>query len=855
MTSKFTDESIGQPGQVDLTNCDREPIHKLGKVQSFGFLLGTSLDWIASCASENIANFLGRTAEDVVGEHLPDLLGGESVHRIRNRLQFLRGQEGVERVRKLRVGDDGPVFDCSVHLSGETIVLEFEPVQGNAETDDDIGAVRTMMSRLADTDSVARFCNDAARYLQALTRFDRVMVYRFLHDGSGEVVAEAKVRSLEPFLNLRYPASDIPQQARALYLANPIRIIANVSDRGVALYPERAPSGEVLDLSQSVLRSVSSIHLEYLANMGVAASMSVSIIVDGKLWGLFACHHGAPMALGQAVRAATELFGQMFSLLLSGKLNAESIRTDDQVRQLTNTFTSSVLPNEQAVHQIVPLLQEFASVVDAHGVGVALEGEVHLEGTTPTTDEFAQIVKFLNRSSANAIFTSHELSSVMPEAADFVQRAAGILAIPISRSPRDYIVFFRKEVIKTVDWAGNPAKPATVGPNGIRLTPRKSFEAWRAIVERQSEPWTPSDLRAASQLRLTLLEVVLRLSEEATRERKSAQERQELLVAELNHRVRNILGLVKGLISQSRSKELSTTEYVAILNSRIQALARAHDQITQKNWAASSFADLLHTEAKSYLMDKADRVVLQGADYLLEPQAFSTVALVVHELVTNAAKYGALSDRRGTILVTTRLADSGALQIVWEEKGGPAVQPPTRRGFGSTLVERSVPYELNGKASIEFRLAGLRAQFEIPAVYVKRPEKVAKSSAVAGDTATVAQVETPNSVLIVEDNLIIGMEAESLFQGLGCQTVDVVGNLDEAYGALNDRDFDLVLLDVNLGNQTSFALAEELAAKGVKIAFASGYGDTGNYPETLRAVPRVAKPYDRDAIIKLLLVD
>lgn len=839
--------------EIDLTSCEREQIHKLGRVQSFGFLIGASLDWTICCASENVAGYLGRPAPEIVGESLAAVLGEESLHTIRNRMQFLRGQESTEQARGLQLPQVEQRFDCSIHICRNQVMLEFEP-SPEAGRDDDIATVRTVMGRLGQSAGVQRLCDDAARCLQALVGFDRVMVYRFHQDGTGEVVAEAKKRHLEPFLHLRYPASDIPPQARRLYLSNPIRIIADVGDPGVALYPAQSPEGDAPDLSQSVLRSVSPIHLEYLVNMGVAASMSISIIVEGRLWGLFACHHGRPIVLSQGRRSAADLFGQMFSLILSGKQTEEENRNDDEVRRLTNAFTSSVGSAGSPFDDLMPLLRDFAPLVAADGAAAVVDGEVSLEGATPTAEEIGRLVKFLNRATGNTVYTSSELSAVLPAAADFVQRAAGVLAIPVSRSPRDYILFFRKEAVKTVTWAGNPDKPVTVGPQGVRLTPRKSFEAWQSTVEGQSEPWMPSDLRAASQLRLTVLEVVLRLTDEVSRERRSAQQRQELLVAELNHRVRNILGLVRGLISQSRSDELTTAEYVGVLNSRIQALARAHDQITRKNWAASSFFELLHTEVKSYLLDKAGRVVLEGDDCLLEPVAFSTVALVMHELVTNAAKYGALSDRHGRIDVRTALTDAGDLTIEWCETGGPVVRAPNRRGFGSTIVERSVPFELNGTAEIDFHLSGLRARFTIPAAYV-RPSagSVAwRAGNGANDDGQAGLATAPAAVLVVEDNLIIGLEAERLFQELGSARVEVVSNLEEAERALAETPFDFVLLDVNLAEQTSFGLAQDLLERGQAFAFATGYGDSAGYPDALRDLPRIAKPYDMDVIVKLL---
>ncbi len=201
--------------------------------------------------------------------------------------------------------------------------------------------------------------------------------------------------------------------------------------------------------------------------------------------------------------------------------------------------------------------------------------------------------------------------------------------------PRDCLIFFRREILRSVKWAGDPNKSYAEGPLGPRLTPRKSFEIWQDIVRGQSSPWTSADLRIAEGLRVTLLEVILQLADLAARERKGAQERQELMIAELNHRVRNILSLVRALVNQSKGTATTIEEFSSVLGGRIQALARAHDQITNLNWAPAALRSLVESEAGAYLGARADRIRLGGPDIALDPKALATLALVVHEMMTN----------------------------------------------------------------------------------------------------------------------------------------------------------------------------------------------------------------------------
>ncbi|MFW8595163.1 HWE histidine kinase domain-containing protein [Cribrihabitans neustonicus] len=837
--------------ELDLTTCDREPIHQLNRVQPFGCLIAVTHDWIVSQASQNLEHFAGISAAEAVGEPLAALLENRSLHDIRNRLQFLRGGEGSERVRNIVFRHSDAGYGATVHMSGQYIVLEFEPSVPASEYEDDISTVRSILARLSESEDVGKFCRESAKFLQLLTGLDRVMVYRFLPDGSGEVFAEAKKPALEPFLNLRYPASDIPKQARELYLRNPIRIIADSSERGVEIYPAQSPDGGLLDLSQSVLRSVSPVHLEYLANMGVAGSMSISIIVNGKLWGLFACHHGETIRLSASKKGAAELFGQMFSLLLSAKLTEQETRTSNEVRKLTDAFTASMNMQNTPLEELLPMLREVSQFLAADGFGVVLNGSTHIEGSGPGEAEFAQMVKFLNRASANKVYSTHKLGGAMPGAADFAADAAGILAIPISRSPRDYIVFFRREVVKSVSWAGNPDKPVTPQNGTPRLSPRKSFEAWRTMVEGECEYWSAADLATAAQLRMTLLEIVLRLTGEAEKHRAASEERQELLIAELNHRVRNILGLVSGLISQTKSKSHSAADFVAVLDSRVQALARAHDQITRQNWSAAPLFDMVRTELESYGGSQPGRVVFDGDDCLLEPAAYSAAALVVHELATNAAKYGALSSQGGRVTLGARKLPDGSLSLTWQERGGPPVKAPSRRGFGTTIVERLIPHELRGTADVRYRLGGLEAEFQLPASYVQP----APPDTLAALTPSKTPVESgwcPGSVLIVEDNLVIGMGAEAIFEGIGAEDIDLVSSLAEAEAALAAKLYDFVFLDINLGDTTTLGLAQDLYDSGRKFAFASGYSDRLDTPGPLAQVPRVSKPYGKDSVLLAL---
>ncbi|MCJ2079702.1 HWE histidine kinase domain-containing protein [Methylobacterium sp. J-090] len=830
---------------ADPASCDREPIHILGSIQPFGFLVVVSTDWIVVRVSENVAEWLDQPAEALLGTHLVEVFEGEAVHQIRGKLQSIRGPGQVERIFGLKLSKGGPGFDVALHVSGESIVIEAEPSVAGSTNPVDL--VRTLVGRLQQTTGFGALCREAARQMRALTGFERVMVYRFDHDGSGEVIAEAARAGLEPYLGLRYPASDIPQQARALYERNWLRLIADVDAKPAAIVPQVNPEGQPLDLSMSVLRSVSPTHLEYLRNMGVAASLSVSILRGGKLWGLFACHHRVPNHLSFERRSGIELFGQMFSWIMEGREREVDIAYEAHARDLHNRLMSLLAPDRTGFDGLKGFLDELRAIVQCDGIGMSVEGQVTLKGSTPTQGEMVGVVRYLNQIASSRPFTTNEFGRLHEPAKAFTERAAGLLVIPISRTPRDYLIFFRREVARTVNWAGNPHKAVTTGPDGARLRPRTSFDAWREIVRGQSVPWSEADLRIAESLRVTLLEMMLRLTDTADKERKGAQAHQELLIAELNHRVRNILNLIRALMTQSRSEFETVEDFARVVGGRIQALARAHDQITATNWGPGSLHDLIHLEAGAYLGVKAERVRIDGEDVLLEPQAFSTMALVVHEMMTNSAKYGALADSHGTITVELS-RDDDELVLGWSEMGGPPVKAPTRRGFGTTIIERSIPYELKGDAKIRYELTGVMARFTVPMRFVS-PAPERKILSIKGlEDCPAPPCALSGMVLLVEDNIVIALEGEEMLLQLGADAVEMASSVKEALRIIEARPPDFAVLDVNLGTETSLLVAERLRALNVPFIFATGYGESFVIPPALGAVTVVKKPFDVDAL-------
>lgn len=834
----------------DLTLCDREPITRLERIQSFGFLLALSKDWIVVRASANLNHFLGIEWQSAIGVRLDDLIDPEALHTLRNRMAFLVSSQSTERLYGLTLIPGRSGFDISIHYANALIVLEGEPTSFDSGTDA-ASLVRAMVTRLSLQKTLEAFHRDAARQIRVLTGFDRVLIYRFDPSGAGEVIAESLTLGLDPFLGLHYPASDIPVQARELYVRNPFRIIADVNAATVALMSAEA-NVEPLDQSLAFTRAVSPVHIEYLRNMGVAASLSISILVDGSLWGLIACHHRVPCLPGFVIRTAAELFGQMYSMKLERRLRRADVEVDRQTQELVDRIGESLTREEVLLGNAEWWRSSIKGLIECDGVAVALHGMLSISGSTPPRSDMEALVQKLNSLTSHRIFDTDCLAALVPEAILHAEKAAGMLSIPLSLTPQDYILFFRRERLQEMTWAGNPEKAASTTEEGLRLSPRKSFAAFRQVSRGRALPFTDQNRRTAGALRSALFELILGFSRDGEAARIKTAQRQELLIAELNHRIRNIIGLIRGLINQSGTHTESVATYVESLDGRIQSLARAHDQITRVNWGPGRISELLDQEIRAYIPEQQQRFTRLGPEVLLRPQAFSTLSLVVHELVTNSAKYGALS-AHGRVAITIEFNAGDGLYLKWRETGGPTVQAPRRRGFGSVILERVVPFDLQGTAQVRYEPAGLEADFFIPQEHIAvESSNPAQVGAQSSHRVTPGEAEQEKrrplegmSVLLLEDNLILALETEDLLQDLGAQVVFLASSIEAAAQILKSERLDFALLDVHIGTHSSLEFALSVRDAGIPYVFATGYGENVDFGASHGAPAFLTKPYGR----------
>ncbi|MDF2209165.1 MAG: ATP-binding protein [Arthrospira platensis PCC 7345] len=409
--------------------------------------------------------------------------------------------------------------------------------------------------------------------MRQLTEYDRVMIYRFETDGSGIVVAEDKQPELEPFLGLHYPASDIPKQARQLYYKNWVRIIVNVNDAPVPIYPLNNPiTHKNLDLSYATLRSVSPIHIEYLQNMGVSASLCISLINDQKLWGLIVCHHYSPKFVPYELRQACELLGQFMSVELFRQYQKNWEAYQKKVKKIQQLFRQELSGHESdLINRIRTMIdssgQYLLELVNAQGVVIGLQGELTEFGETLPKSDLHDLLSWLRSCYPEEIFYTDRLAEIYPPAQNYINKAAGLLAISIYLDQATYqIVWFRSEIIQTVTWGGNPNKPVFIDDNNqVRLSPRKSFEAWKETVSGHALGWNELEINAAMELRNTLMLAVLHFShfalEEVAKRAEMANRSKSEFLANMSHEIRTpmnaILGfcdLLKGLVEDEKQQ-------------------------------------------------------------------------------------------------------------------------------------------------------------------------------------------------------------------------------------------------------------------------------------------------------------
>ena len=492
-------------GQADLSNCEREQIHLAGSIQPHGALLVVSEpDHKIIQVSDNIAEFLG-LSQPVLGRYLHELPGN-----IAQRLQphLSDNLADIARAVRCRVGE--PLIECDglLHRPPEGgLVIELERAGPSVHLS---RHVESALHIIQNTSSLRSLCDETARLFRKLTGYDRVMVYRFDEQGHGEVFSEHREPELEAFLGNRYPASDIPHIARQLYKQNRIRVLVDVEYTPVPLVPRYSPvTGRDLDMSLCFLRSMSPIHIQYLKNMGVGATLVVSLMVGGTLWGLVACHHYSPRFIHYEVRTVCELLAETIGTRIVALESFVQAQAELSVRRLEQRMIEAISRDGDWRTGLFDGSQALLQPLEASGAALLFEHQVLTTGEVPGTQQLREIGHWLDQQPRDMVITTDSLGVDEPAFEALIPIASGLIATPISRTPGEYLLWFRPERVRTVTWAGNPFKPMEIGTDPSQLSPRQSFAQWHQLVKGTATPWTPAERTVARLIGESVADVVL----------------------------------------------------------------------------------------------------------------------------------------------------------------------------------------------------------------------------------------------------------------------------------------------------------------------------------------------------------
>jgi two-component system, chemotaxis family, sensor kinase Cph1 len=503
--------------EVDLSNCDAEPIHVPGAIQPHGALLAFTADLKVVAVSANLPDAAGVSLGQLIGRSAANLLDTETSARFNSALAEPGTPSGAPiAVRFLNRRD--PEFVGAWHRHDQLIFLELEPPQQQvAEPQAFFRRTNSAVRRLQAARSLEDACSAAAQEVREITGFDRVMIYRFASDFSGQVVAEERCADVESYLGLHFPATDIPAQARRLYSINPVRIIPDIGYRAVPITPAINPiTRKAIDLSFAILRSVSPIHLEYMLNIGMHGTMSISIMRGERLWGMIACHNRAPKYVDLDTRQACELVAQVLAWQI-GVMEEQAItRQTLKGQAIQRSLISDI---EQLHDHRAGLVRNSKALLELMGAsGLCLhsrEGMITI-GHTPPAPIIDQLAQLAGQSGGTELFQTDRLSEILAQAEQFADVASGVLAVPLSRTlPRRVMLWFRPEVAQTVFWAGNPDKSVTSEPGWLR--PRTSFAAWTEQTHGRAIPWETHEIAAAVEIRDLIIDVILRNTEKLER--------------------------------------------------------------------------------------------------------------------------------------------------------------------------------------------------------------------------------------------------------------------------------------------------------------------------------------------------
>ncbi len=640
--------------EVNLSNCDKELIHIPGKIQSHGFLIVVDADNIIRFYSDNIFNYVENIGSQLAGQPLQNIESNIGIRQqgIFNKLLEDSKAGNFEGINPVEVSVGGKPFNLIISASDNYYLLEFEPALKN------VPLIQKMIARsislLLAEKKMQGLLHNAAEQVKSIIGYDRVMIYRFATDGHGEVVAEAKNDNLESWMGLHYPASDIPRQARDLYKLNLTRLIADVHSVPSEIAAE-ASNAQPLNLTHSQLRAVSPIHIQYLKNMGVASSFSISLLRKKELWGLIACHNYTPAFIDYRARQSSNLIGQIVSSALEFRLHEEDQEQREHFKTHLFNLSHYLHANKSIADALVSGNSTMLDMTHASGAVLVYKQKFSLIGDTPDENQLVDLLKWVKENITEKVYATTSLSASYPPAFHYKEVASGMLLVVLSRELEEYAIWFKPEVFQSISWAGNPDKPATIDADGsMDLSPRMSFQAWSQSVLSTSNNWSMEELDAVNALQQEVLRAVnvkagaIEMINESLRK---AYDELDTFSFTISHDLKGPLTAVKSY-AQVLSLDADISESSKVMLRRIIVKA---DQMDQMMNAILHYSHLAKSEIPTKKIPVTELVndIIRDLDHLHDQgklQIFVSelpglrgdpvlIRQVFSNLITNAVKY------------------------------------------------------------------------------------------------------------------------------------------------------------------------------------------------------------------------
>ncbi len=491
----------------DSDFCGNVPLNFINSIQPYGALLvldKAKLNVIQ--ASENVVVLFHRPVDEIVASPFSSLVAPEDWPSLSEKMNRSSFRQSIP----LRFTFLGVSCLAIMHFQEAQILLEIEKKElGISDFSTIYQDVKYIIALLKEAENVEEVCHVAAKEIKKMSGFDKVMVYRFDEEWNGHVMSEEKEENMDSYFGLRFPASDIPKQARELYLKNPYRWIPNNRYEPVKLQPVLNPlSFKFTDLSPCNLRGVPAVHLEYLDNMKVGASMSTPIVKNGQLWGLITCHHKTPRALHYDMRCAFELLSDFISAQLASQERESLLRHGSQLQLVQNSLYKQMVTAESSVEGLFSPPDSLFQLLDITGAALFYQDKLIKIGQTPPETFVKELLFWLKINKIDQVYTTTSISESIDIKTPHNAIASGLLAIPISPKNEEYILGFRPEAVQTVQWGGNPNDAIQFESDKKNYHPRNSFAIWQETVRNTSQPWKPGTLKAAEDLQKSILEMV-----------------------------------------------------------------------------------------------------------------------------------------------------------------------------------------------------------------------------------------------------------------------------------------------------------------------------------------------------------